>query len=425
VAPQLASFGFIVPEGIRVLPSKLARKSRYLNKKILQQADTAAASVEAGGVVSDEEFNELKRLAEIREIQDAAIRRTRQRRWPMLVAVVSTGVVMSILLFRHVNETEIELNAKVSELTFTSPVQQPLLSNLPVSSIVVSGLKEVTIPEPDSINEERLASVEQQSLSARLVVIDKATRRGKITILSLTIPAHTRVSLATTSIPSQLLLTFALPGSETLTFQAAVDGGIKFQVQGKQKSFDKNSQYGRPRLVTFQTESSQLALEFAPANNAADTFPSALAVEELALVSVHEHVDESSLLPRRVSSISSGNVYLQALNGKEIALKASGNLEFSKSRGTFRTITAPSSGPGFSRGQGNSMSWNTGNGQIELGFSGNVQGMTTGSRDSSRSLMPTYLEWLAARQGLVLLWGAIVYILGTITVVLRWLRVEE
>ena len=48
--------------------------------------------------------------------------------------------------------------------------------------------------------------------------------------------------------------------------------------------------------------------------------------------------------------------------------------------------------------------------------------MTSGSGDTRRSLMPTYLEWLQARHGLSLLWGTTLYVFGLVVAALRWWR---
>jgi hypothetical protein len=47
-------------------------------------------------------------------------------------------------------------------------------------------------------------------------------------------------------------------------------------------------------------------------------------------------------------------------------------------------------------------------------------GMTTGSGEGRRTLMPTYLEWMRARHGVSLLWGTTLYLFGLIAGALRW-----
>ena len=59
---------------------------------------------------------------------------------------------------------------------------------------------------------------------------------------------------------------------------------------------------------------------------------------------------------------------------------------------------------------------------IALQLHARVRGMSTGSGDTDRSLMPTWLEWLYARHGMSLLWGTTLYVFGLIAGILRWWR---
>ena len=59
---------------------------------------------------------------------------------------------------------------------------------------------------------------------------------------------------------------------------------------------------------------------------------------------------------------------------------------------------------------------------IGVQFHGTVSGMTAGSADIRRSLMPTLLEWLAARQSLLLFWIASSTVIGIVAQLLKFLR---
>jgi hypothetical protein len=60
---------------------------------------------------------------------------------------------------------------------------------------------------------------------------------------------------------------------------------------------------------------------------------------------------------------------------------------------------------------------------IGVQFHGTVSGMTAGSAEIRRSLMPTFLEWLAARQSLLLLWIGSSTAIGIIARLLKFLRI--
>ena len=104
---------------------------------------------------------------------------------------------------------------------------------------------------------------------------------------------------------------------------------------------------------------------------------------------------------RRLSTILSGTLYLEALDGRPYPLRYGEALHFDHAEGIIRSLDVQKE-------------------QTVLRFRGQVRGMRTGWADARRSLMPTFLEWLKARHGLYLLWGTTLYILGLIAGVLRW-----
>ena len=59
---------------------------------------------------------------------------------------------------------------------------------------------------------------------------------------------------------------------------------------------------------------------------------------------------------------------------------------------------------------------------VRLRFHGRVRGLSSGSSEIKRSLMPTVLDWLRAQHGLSLLWGTTAYVVGLFITVLGWWR---
>lgn len=52
-----------------------------------------------------------------------------------------------------------------------------------------------------------------------------------------------------------------------------------------------------------------------------------------------------------------------------------------------------------------------------------VKDMKTGEAPNERSLMPSYLQWIAARAELWLWWGSAVSVFAVVMSVLRWLKI--
>jgi hypothetical protein len=106
---------------------------------------------------------------------------------------------------------------------------------------------------------------------------------------------------------------------------------------------------------------------------------------------------------RYLSTIASGNLFIESLNGMKRPLRPGDALRFTSSRGEMRTLSL--------RG-----------GSIRAQFQGNVQGMTVGVENEPVNLMPSLLEWLRARHGLYLMWGTGLYFFGLLSGAWRWFR---
>jgi hypothetical protein len=123
----------------------------------------------------------------------------------------------------------------------------------------------------------------------------------------------------------------------------------------------------------------------------------------LAFFRVAEHSEHDVSIVRKLSTITSGTLYFEALNGATRTLRAGEALRFGEARGEIRTLRL-------------------GKDQLTLNFQGRVRDMRTGSDDNPRTLMPTWLDWLRAQHGLSLLWGTTFYLFGMALAVLRWFK---
>jgi hypothetical protein len=135
-------------------------------------------------------------------------------------------------------------------------------------------------------------------------------------------------------------------------------------------------------------------------------FAPSLSIRDLNLFRIDEYTTSHQTLVRRLSTVMSGTLYFESLNGREHRLRPAEMLHFEDAYGEIRTLRSHDD-------------------HFTLKFHGYVRGMRSGSSESGRSLMPTYLEWLKARHGLSLFWGTTLYLFGMIVGVLRWWGVKS
>jgi hypothetical protein len=126
-----------------------------------------------------------------------------------------------------------------------------------------------------------------------------------------------------------------------------------------------------------------------------------LQVGDLSVLRIDQFFGPGRTLVTRLSTILSGTLFFESLNGEERHLHGGEELQFERSTGELRTLEL----------EADRIAWK---------FHGRVRGMTTGTGEGRRSLMPTCLEWLRARHGLTLLWGTSVYVFALIAGALRW-----
>jgi hypothetical protein len=132
--------------------------------------------------------------------------------------------------------------------------------------------------------------------------------------------------------------------------------------------------------------------------------------ENLRLYTVEHTAIDAAPVDRIRSSLLSGNLYLDALNAKAVSLRPFEDLTFRSSKGYIRVISLPTEAKLVDEG-------------LHLQAHSTVQEMSVGSMTNLRSLMPTWLEVLAAKTGIALLWASVTYGLGVIYAVLRWFEV--
>jgi hypothetical protein len=366
-----------------------------LRDLLRRQAEAASdEATQAGGNISPERVEELKRLAQLVEITEAAQPQPARKRWPILVALGGTLLIVSILLFARVAETEIELDLALSEVGFVLPKQQVLAETMGLAALGVSGLREIQLPEIGGPGD----SGPQASDRVRLSTASGASggkRQGSITLATLLLPPETRVWLCYTGLPHQYRL--SLKGAN-LELRADVNGPLEIGLPDRVAAAFN---FVTPQPVRLLPDTDAVDLDLTLLDTGKSVFSPQVSATNLSLFQIDRYQDDERIVVRRVSSILNGALIFESLNQRELKLRPGEMIHFEQIRGEIRTL----------RLQDN---------LIDLKFHGRVRGLGAGSEENRRSLMPTWLEWLRERHGLSLFWGAAIYLFGLIAGVLRW-----
>jgi hypothetical protein len=366
------------------VPEATADQLRELLRRQVQAAGDEA--IHSGGQVPAEQVEALGRLARLVEIHQAAQPARVRKRWPVALLFLATLLVVSILLFARVRETEIELDLAVSEVSFVSPTLQTLAETMELSSLGVSGLRQVQLSGAEAPSEET---------GLRLSVAPAGDRRGSINLATVMLAPEDHVWLRNTGSPDQWRLSLKGKPAE---FRADVLGAVQIEsVNGGVQRLDSVV----PQSVLMQSGAEDTDFDLSFAAPGGSVFAPQLSAKSLLLSAVDEFIDNDRTVVRRISTVESGSIYFVSLGDRERKLRPREMIHFDRSQGEIRTLRLQ-------------------DGHIELKYHGRVRGLSTGEDGGRRSLMPTWFEWLSARHSLSLLWGTAIYLFGALAAGFRW-----
>ncbi len=159
-----------------------------------------------------------------------------------------------------------------------------------------------------------------------------------------------------------------------------------------------------PRLITFFTAENPVHLDMTFLKGPPPAFIAQLPVDSLSLVEIQKSYEPDRPAFQPLSTIVQGTLYFEALGGKAYILRPGEELRFRVRDGVIRTLDLADD-------------------HIVLKFNGKVEDMSSGVGSNRRNLMPSWLEYLSARQGLALLWGTVLYFFGLVYGLLRWWKI--
>ena len=372
---------------------------------LLRDRSSAAVekAVRSGGEVAEDEVAAIGRLARLVEYRNVAESTPPRRPWPLVALGAGTLLIASLLLFARVPETEVELEIGATEVSFSLPSQQVLFENMSLSSLGVSGLARVTLPEeadgePGEAGAALSNDTADEDAAVRIETIEEGPRKGTIGIAAIVPGAGTDVWLRRADQPGQYRLSLR---NAKGPIQVDVGGPLRVAVSGSPPR-TVDMMYSRAIVLEPGPEVVDLDLTFVDLAGAAMT--PQVPIERLAFRRVDEFGDHGLSIVRTLSTIVSGTLFFESLNGVHRPIRSGEALRFERSSGEMRTVRLEPR-------------------HVTLNFNGWVSGMKTGSDESPRSLMPTLLDLLRAQHGLSLLWGTTVYLFGIGLAVVRWFKV--
>jgi hypothetical protein len=353
-------------------------------------------ALRSDGNVSDEQNQQLIRLRSLIELRDA-IEPPVRKRWPVAVVLVGTLVLVSALFFARVSTTAIEMDLKLTEVSFLMPTEQRLTQKegIDVLEIGVSGLESGSIPRNSDREEQVVVAPDEKGLGLRLVASTEGEQKGSLNLATIIAPPQTRVRMQSSTSSEHRIRMLMLGTNPELRIEA--DGSVLLgQANGPAQDIKVDQQ-----AFVLKGGKNEVDIDFAYTDVRQNMFSSPLSIADLSLLQVDTIQNDEKTVARRESTILSGTLIFESLNGREQKLRPRETITLTQAEGQIRSLNIRDDG-------------------IDLKFVGRVRDIRTGADSNSRSLMPTLLEWLKAHHSLSLLWGSVFYVFGLIIGVLRW-----
>jgi hypothetical protein len=228
------------------------------------------------------------------------------------------------------------------------------------------------------------------------------SQKGSVTLPAVKLPSAARIYLRTVA-PQRYRLSVEPPKGGLPAFAVDYDGPVSVALDHGQL---KPRSAAGPAQALLYPASGRIDLDFEVAPGAKMELVRQWRVTGLSMNRVERFMDANHTRARNLSTLLSGTLYLDSLNGERRSLRPGEAVRFEESTGDIRTLAIEAN-------------------PISLQYQGQVRGMTTGFGEARTDLMPTLLEWLRARHGLSLMWGSALYAFGLLSAVLRWLKVLQ
>jgi hypothetical protein len=419
---------------LRKAPATASDPGEVLRTAIRERVDRAVAGdVEASGASADE----VQRLTQLL----AAYEQTRpprpRRAWPVVALVLATALVISALLLLRMPTTEVTLALDLSSLTFRIGSDSGQGSAAPVELLGRIRTDQVTVDDVATIELDDLPIRQPQASHFKL-----STNGEDFSIRPLDVPVGTWVRVSPPDEAGGLTIALAHP-TEALAVGLSFAPGVEVLASDPElmERFAQGVQQAvfRAERPAEADECARLRLRWSVPGTAsgsasaadganASPFKSTMPVDALLFIDL---TGGSQHLSTRFSSVLGGRIYLEAVGGREVAIRRDQLLDVGLGTLAGYDPVRASGDPGFCADDAAAktpaapariMRIAVGDDAIALQATATVDRLSTGTATHRQNLLPRRLEWLQTRPELLAFWGASVSLFGLAYTVLLWWR---
>lgn len=382
----------------------MRRQPRRDLQEFLRQrvADLTNAAALGRGEIAEAELAAAERLDRLTRLKGSLRRDYRLR-----VLVIAAGLLIALfaLLWRtRLSETDITLQADVSEMTFTLQRTQPLLEPLALVSLSAAGLAAIEVPQKDG----RPPKVHDMTREGRHAVMVRRGdgRRDSLTLNAGGLPAGTRVWLSIGDRSRSYRLSLLVPADGEIL--ATARGSVTVRVPEFRDTMPFLDT-PRPIRLVFGRQAADLALEVR--GDEAVRLRPEMPITHLGLQRVPQHTwagsaDDAARSTdsgiRTTSTLISGTIVFERLPGKQVSLHSGQKLVLAglKDAQLLDAVLERD--------------------RIHFTLRGTVRGLRLEQDSAPHDLMPNRIEYLQGQGWVTLGFAGLGLLLSLLGVIAQW-----
>lgn len=347
---------------------------------------------ERGGESEAERFERFERLAKLIAARSTAASEYRPRSNVFPALALALGAIVTLLQLRHVSDTELEIKAFVSCVTFGAAAAGDVTLPSRLTRLLADGISSLEIPSETGEMQNILAS------SARgLALLVAPEGEGKVRPGPLHPQTGDQIKL---SFPSAHALQMRVAGAET-QLKINVSGSVRVSAA------DLNTvlNYGGPESLVAES-SRPLSITVSGSDWSQCVICSPLAIQDIQFSEDLQRAGSPDQI-RSASAVSSGQIEFYEVPR-----------QYPLHRGERLVVKLSKNHPTEIR----ELHVDPQKGTAEISLHAWVSSVQVGSRSSPVDLQPTVLEWLKSRHGPELAWVSYASLLGVLGGLWKWLN---
>jgi hypothetical protein len=354
-----------------------------------RHAEMLRKAVGADGALDYGTLAEIQHLAKWRD----AFRedRTAARRQLLLAVLAAVAVMVLVLATLARTPSTVAIDAKSSSVTFVLDRRQPVVPMLLVDSVSIDGAERLHIDEGITSTPTTLASEggESQAIEVRRLEPD-----GTITLGRLEMAQGSRIALRGDATEFELQLRAE---AAAFTIDLVAQGGT-LEWRGGSRDLPR----GTSTIIRADVGTHApviLRLRLAKGREVAID----AAVSALSFLHESELATDAGTVTMRESTVESGTLTFLDVDRPPLAFRRHQRVDLDGVEGHVRAT-------------------NPGTGTVAIEFDGSARDVQIGFRDETRSIMPSVLEWLRSRHGIVMWWTSTATLFALLLAWARWWR---